>query len=137
MNPADKDWTSVSRYRLPNDSPGFVLWSRFMRWQRELNVELRPLGLTQPQFAILAVCGWLSREGREVTQQHVVDFLDLDRMHVSQILSRLESAGLVSRQTSPSDARAKAVTLTAAGRMRLAQSMPLVEAFDQRFFDVA
>lgn len=108
-----------------------------MRWQRELNVELRPLGLTQPQFAILAVCGWLSREGREVTQQHVVDFLDLDRMHVSQILSRLESAGLVSRQTSPSDARAKAVTLTAAGRMRLAQSMPLVEAFDQRFFDVA
>lgn len=131
----DDQWKSVSRYLLPHESPGFILWSRFMRWQRELNAELRPLGLTQPQFALLAVCGWLSRKGHELTQQQVVEFLDLDRMHVSQILSRLESAGLVERHTSTSDTRSKAVTLTDLGRKRLTQSMSVVEAFDQRFFD--
>lgn len=134
MTSDDDHWQGLSRYAEPRDSPGFLMWLNFMRWQRELNAELRPLGLTQPKFAILAVCAWLARDGRSITQQGVVDSLTLDRMHVSQVLSRLESAGLIVRRRQKDDARAKCIVLTEKGRERLSQAMPLVEAFDQRFF---
>lgn len=129
------EWERLSRYAGPQQSPGFLLWCRFMRWQRGLNVELRSVGLTQPQFAFLAVCAWLGRNGENITQQAIVELLALDRMHVSQVLSRLENAGLIVRRRVMTDARVKHVELTAAGRERLRQAMPLVEAFDHRFFE--
>jgi DNA-binding MarR family transcriptional regulator len=133
MTSKEEAW-SGSAFRKPHESPGFAFWLSFMRWQRELNARLRPLGITQPQFAILAVCGWLTRSGQEITQKQIVDFLRLDRMHVSEIVSRLEQDGMLQRQRSRQDARAKQVLLTPAGRSLLAQAVPLVESFDQAFF---
>ncbi len=134
MSAGQVDWKSVSAFPEPRKSPGFVFWRDFMRWQRELNTRLRPLGLTQPQFAILAVCGWLTRTAQDVTQQAVADFLELDRMHVSQIMTRLERNGMIERRASTSDLRAKQAVLTAEGEALLARAMPLVEAFDRAFF---
>ncbi|MCA3513405.1 MAG: MarR family transcriptional regulator [Rhodobacter sp.] len=105
-----------------------------MRWQRGLNAKLRPHGLTQPQFAILAVCGWLGRDGRHTTQQDVATFLGLDRMLVSQIASRLERQGLIDRQVSSGDQRAKCITLTRQGTTVLERALPVVESFDAAFF---
>lgn len=82
----------------PNDSPGFRLWRDFLDWQRQLNARLKPLGLTQPQFAILAVSGWLTREGEPITQHGIASFTGMDRMHISQIISRLEKDGLIEKQ---------------------------------------
>ncbi|RKF19372.1 MarR family transcriptional regulator [Altericroceibacterium spongiae] len=127
-------WREMSRYDGPQSSPGFVLWHGFMRWQRHLNALLKPFGLTQPQFAVLATCGWLTRGGQEVTQQAMADFLDMDRMHISQIASRLERDGLLCRSPSVEDMRAKLVSLTPAGREKLAEVMPVAEAFDESFF---
>lgn len=134
MNGKKLDWTRVSAFSEPNLSPGFTLWHDFMRWQRELNALLQPLELTQPQFAILAVCAWLSRDGDKVTQQAIVDFLSMDRMHISQIASRLERSGLIERNTATTDLRAKHVRLTAKGQTLLGQAMPVVEEFDREFF---
>lgn len=134
MADENEEWSALSTFPGPEASPGFALWRDFMRWQRELNARLRPLSLTQPQFAILAVCGWLTRNGRDVTQQEVVDFLGLDRMHISQIATRLEKNGLIERQTADTDLRAKAVRLTDEGKRLLALAMPLVEEFDETFF---
>ena len=134
MTTENLDWGKISSFSKPSLSPGFTLWHDFMRWQRELNARLRPLGLTQPQFAVLAVCAWLSREGHEVTQQAVVDFLGMDRMHISQIATRLERSGLIERRMSTTDLRAKHVELTEKGRKLLANAMPIVEAFDRAFF---
>jgi DNA-binding MarR family transcriptional regulator len=105
-----------------------------MRWQRGLNAKLGPLGLTQPQFALLAAAGWLSSNGTDPPQQEIAEFLALDRMHVSQIVSRLEANGLVSRHTSATNARVKLVGLTEAGWERLRQAVPLVEIYDRGFF---
>ncbi|MBS1183506.1 MAG: transcriptional regulator [Proteobacteria bacterium] len=129
-----KPWEDMSIHAGPQDSPGFVLWRDFMRWQRQLNAQLKPLRLTQPQFAVLAVCGWLTRDGRDVTQQELVDFLDMDRMHISQIATRLEQDGLIRRRATARDRRAKLVSLTAAGQAILERAMPVVEAFDRAFF---
>ncbi|MFV0490305.1 MAG: MarR family winged helix-turn-helix transcriptional regulator [Pseudorhodobacter sp.] len=128
------EWRAFSVFPGPEASPGFVLWRNFMRWQRELNARLRPLGLTQPQFAVLAVCGWLTRDGQEITQQGIVDFLGLDRMHISQIATRLEKHSLIERKVTTADLRAKTVLLTPKGKQLLALAMPLVEEFDKAFF---
>lgn len=135
MSDAPWRWHAISSFSGPEESPGFTLWRDFMRWQRMLNVQLRPFGLTQPQFAILSVCGWLTRDGRDVTQQEVVDYLGLDRMHVSQITTRLEADGLITRSPSGADLRAKQITLTAKGRELVVRVLPLVEAFDGAFFN--
>lgn len=134
MRTGDADWNEISAHEEPRSSPGFVLWRDFMRWQRQLNALLKPLGLTQPQFAVLAVCGWMTRDGQDVTQQAMVDFLDMDRMHVSQIASRLEADGLIRRDPSADDLRAKLISLTPAGREKLLRAMPVVEDFDRSFF---
>lgn len=125
------DWDSAAAFKGPQDSPGFTLWRDFMRWQRELNAELKPLGLTQPQFAVLAVIGWLTREGEEITQGDIVAFVGMDRMHISQIASRLEVNGLITRTASKADQRAKRVALTEVGQAVLTRALPIVEAFDR------
>lgn len=118
----------------PNDSPGFRLWRDFLDWQRQLNARLKPLGLTQPQFAILAVSGWLTREGEPITQHGIASFTGMDRMHISQIISRLEKDGLIEKQTNPHDQRANLVSLSEEGHRRLRVAIPVVEAFDSEFF---
>lgn len=105
-----------------------------MRWQRELNNRLRPLGLTQPQFAILAIIGWLTRNDHKVSQQDIADYLGLDRMHISQISRRLEQNGWIERQIATTDLRSRQITLTLEGKALLAQAVPLVEEFDMTFF---
>ncbi|WP_410480655.1 MarR family winged helix-turn-helix transcriptional regulator [Pseudomonas plecoglossicida] len=125
---------SGSAYAGPSCSPGFRLWREFLDWQRQLNALLKPLGLTQPQFAILAVCGWLTRNCEQITQQGIASFTGMDRMHISQIISRLEKDGLVEKRIDPDDHRANLLSLSKEGLARLRIAMPIVEAFDLAFF---
>ena len=129
----EKNW-SGSAFAGPSESPGFRLWRDFLDWQRQLNARLKPLGLTQPQFAILAVSGWLTREGEQITQHGIASFTGMDRMHISQIISRLEKDGLIGKQTNPQDQRENLVSLSEEGHRRLCTAMPVVEAFDREFF---
>ena len=129
----EADW-SGSAYAGPSNSPGFRLWRDFLDWQRQLNARLKPLGLTQPQFAILAVCDWLTREYALVTQHDIANLTGMDRMHISQIVSRLERDGLLEKRTNPEDQRANLVSLSNDGHNRLHIAMPIVEVFDREFF---
>jgi hypothetical protein len=85
-----------------------------------------PLANTSPPEA--------GSHGRDVTRRELVDFLDMDRMHISQIASRLEHDGLIRRRETAKDLRAKLITLTAAGQAILERAVPVVEAFDRAFF---
>ncbi len=105
-----------------------------MAWQRGLNHILRPLSLTQPQFALLATIGWKTYDGSNLSQQQLADFLHLDRMLVSQIISRLDRDGLVTRKLAAEDRRRKGLRLTALGIMKVKEALPLVEGFDKAFF---
>ena len=129
----DEKW-SGSAYSGPSGSPGFRLWRQFLDWQRQLNALLKPLGLTQPQFAILAVCGWLTRDGEQITQNGIAHFTGMDRMHISQIVARLEKDGLLEKRIDPQDQRANLLSLSEQGRVQLRIAMPVVEAFDKGFF---
>ena len=132
--PSTEPWARLSRFSGPQQSPGFVFWRDFMRWQRELNALLKPHGLTQPQFAVLACCAWMNREAEAVSQSRLVEALGLDKMHVAQVVARLEGAGLVERLGSSRDLRVKLLSVSQVGTALLAKCFPIVEAHDECFF---
>jgi DNA-binding MarR family transcriptional regulator len=118
-----------------DDSIGLTFIRAYNLWHRSIKSELRAFGITHPQFVILATLGHLSQNGGEVTQRDLSDSSGIDAMTVSTIVRNLESSGLVVREASPNDSRAKSVCLTDEGVKRINQALPIVESIDNSFFE--
>jgi DNA-binding MarR family transcriptional regulator len=117
-----------------SDSSGFLLWQVTALWQRRITMALRPYGLTQVQYALLASLLWMSRTNRAITQAMLARHAKLDVMMTSQVLRALEGRGLIERGAHPRDTRAKALRLTKAGRTLVWKTVPMVEDADREFF---
>lgn len=124
----------ATTYEGPEHSPGFLLWRATLQWQRAVRDALAPHELTHVQFVMLASAWWLQEHGRSSTQREIAQHAAADQMMASQVLRRLEAKELVARAPDPADTRAMIVTLTDAGRRRLAGALPAVEAADEAFF---
>lgn len=127
------DFNKISAHDTPDRSPGFLLWHVSTSWRSSIEAILKPLGLTHPQFVVLATLGWLTRQGDHVTQAAIGKMAGLDPNTTSQIIKGLERKELIKREQS-SDARAKNPILTTIGRKLLTQALPAVEAADAQFF---
>jgi DNA-binding MarR family transcriptional regulator len=128
-----------TRYDDAPASPGFVLWQVASLWQRSLRGALEEAGLTHAQFVLLASAGWLeaesnARSGAPVTQADIAAHARTDAVMTSEVLRTLERKGFVRRLAHPSDARAKRIELSAAGRRVAQRAVALVEAADEAFF---
>lgn len=129
------DWNEITPFERPEDSPGFVLWRLSNTWQRAIRAALAPHGLTHVQFVLLATLSWLeSQEWEPITQRKLADTADTDVMMTSQVVRTLEKAGYIARQAHPTDTRALVVTVTHAGRKKVQEALPDVEAVDRTFF---
>ncbi|MEM1087420.1 MAG: MarR family transcriptional regulator [Pseudomonadota bacterium] len=84
-------------------------------------------GLTIRQFAVLAA---LYEENGQ-SQSSLVDMTGIDRSTLADMVARMEKSGLVARTVSEEDARAKAVSLTAAGQKTFKNSVPVVQEADK------
>ncbi|MGA5818038.1 MarR family winged helix-turn-helix transcriptional regulator [Kitasatospora sp. NPDC094028] len=116
------------------ESPGLLLWQITNRWQAAQRAALKPYGLTHVQFVLLAALTWLGGDG-PITQKQLADHTATDPMMTSQVLRALESAGLVERLPHPTDKRARALQVTAAGRDLANRTITVVEDCDRRFFE--
>ena len=125
-----------TRYDDAPTSPGFVLWQVASLWQRSLRSALEAAELTHAQFVLLASAGWLEAqsEGAPVTQSDIASHAKTDAVMTSEVLRTLERKRLVKRLAHPSDARAKQIALTAAGRRAAQRAVALVEEADEAFF---
>jgi MarR family transcriptional regulator, temperature-dependent positive regulator of motility len=90
--------------------------------------EAGPDGLTQRQFAVLEAVSHQSG----LTQTDLVRATGIDRSTLADLVSRMTTKGLLDREQSVVDARAKAVSLSAAGQAALEAARPKVEAADKR-----
>ncbi|WP_312785124.1 MarR family transcriptional regulator [Brevundimonas sp.] len=90
--------------------------------------EAGPDGLTQRQFAVLEAVS--VRSG--LTQTDLVKATGIDRSTLADLVARMTSKGLLERERSALDARAKAVRLSEAGQAALETARPRVEAADKR-----
>jgi DNA-binding MarR family transcriptional regulator len=127
------NFKKISVYDTPARSPGYLLWHISTAWRSSIETVLKPLGLTHPQFVVLASLGWLTRKGARVSQAAIGQMAGLDPNTTSQILRGLEQKKLIKRRPSL-DSRAKNPILTPLGSQILAQALPAVEKADAQFF---
>jgi DNA-binding MarR family transcriptional regulator len=128
------NFNKLSVHDTPDRSPGFLLWHISTSWRSSIERVLKPIGLTHPQFVVLATLGWLTRKGDLVTQAAVGKMAGLDPNTTSQIIKGLEKKGLIKRAVS-ADARAKNPVLTPEGSKILTQALPAIETADGQFFN--
>jgi DNA-binding MarR family transcriptional regulator len=124
------------KFKLPEESPGYLLGQLTTLWQRKQKKVLDPLNLTQTQFVLLAALGWLSIENDNVTQVDIANQGNADRMMVSKVLRTLEEKKFISRQEHQTDTRAKVIKLTNEGAKVLQKALTAVENADIDFFSV-
>jgi DNA-binding MarR family transcriptional regulator len=118
----------------PAESPGFLLWHVTHTWQRAITAALAPLDLTHVQFVLLACTWWLTSQGHTPNQQTLARQAGTDIKMTSQVLKTLENKGLLTRETSPADARAKTLKPTPTGIELAQKAITAVEAVDTEFF---
>jgi DNA-binding MarR family transcriptional regulator len=123
-------------FERPEDSPGFLLWQTTTIWQRLIKKMLESHDISHAQFVITAVLLWFEEHGETATQVAIARFSKLDKMTVSKSLKKLTEQGYVNRSESETDTRAKNVSLTDAGKIKVSELIPLVEGIDERFFKV-
>lgn len=90
--------------------------------------EAGPDGPTQRQFAVMEAVA--AKEG--LTQTDLVRATGIDRSTLADLVTRMTAKGLLERERSAIDARAKAVRLSETGAAMLAAARPKVEAADKR-----
>ena len=117
-----------------HDSTGLLLWQLTTLWQRAITAALKPYGITQVQFVLLASLLWLSSKEQQITQVMLAKHTKLDVMMTSQVLRTLESRGLITRNAHPTDTRAKMLKLTPTGKQLAMRTVPAVEGADHNFF---
>lgn len=87
------------------------------RWRRRLDTQFRGLGLSQARWRVILE---LSRHD-EITQIELARTLGVEGPTLVRLLDALEAAGLVERQPSTEDRRAKKLRLTPAALPLLAR----------------
>ncbi|MBX9577160.1 MAG: MarR family winged helix-turn-helix transcriptional regulator [Chthoniobacterales bacterium] len=121
-------------FKIPEASPGFLLWQTTMTWQRLIKKALEPHDISHAQFVIMATLIWFELQKKSPTQVLIVNWTKLDKMTVSKSIKKLVTSKLVNRIEHQTDTRAKNVSLTAKGRALIHQLIPLVEQVDAEFF---
>jgi DNA-binding MarR family transcriptional regulator len=94
---------------------GALVWRLAMRWRVALDRAVAPLGLTQPQYTVLATLRGLTASGDRPSQRQLAEAAGLETIYVSKLVAALEGAGLVERERDPGDARAMRLSLTGDG----------------------
>jgi MarR family transcriptional regulator, temperature-dependent positive regulator of motility len=112
-------------------SPGHLLHRAQQRAEEVFAALLGHDHVTLRQFAVLAAVE--ERAGR--TQTDLVRITGIDRSTLADMMARMERKGLIAREKSADDKRAKSVKLTGKGRTRLAEAAPHAIAADAALLD--
>lgn len=108
-----------------------ALRAAYLALHRRSEARFAPYGVTADQFVLLAT---LAR-GHALTQRELARRMSSDPSTVGAMLLRLEQLGLVVRRAHPTDARARTVALTAAGKQRFRQLWAAGDAIRGQMFD--
>ncbi len=97
------------------DRPGFLIRRLHQIHLALFAEECAPFGITPVQFSIMTVAG--AQPGLE--QVALAHEVGVDRTTLTNVLTRLEKRGLITRTAVPTDKRVKRVSLTAEGQATL------------------
>lgn len=110
------------------DSPGHLLRRAEQRASSIYTQEVGLSGLTPRQYVVLSAVA--AYEGQ--TQTDLVAATGIDRSTLADMVARMITGGLLHRERTKGDARANAVSLSAAGKRQLAATAAKVRAAEKR-----
>lgn len=113
-----------------NASPSHLLHRAQQIAANHSAAALKSAGVTLRQFSVLAALS--GNEG--VSQSDLVNATGIDRSTLADMVARMETAGLIKRADSKTDARAKSVSLTAKGKKAYDKALPAVNKADTALF---
>jgi len=113
-----------------NASPSHLLHRAQQIAANHSAAALKSAGVTLRQFSVLAALS--GNEG--VSQSDLVNATGIDRSTLADMVARMETAGLIKRADSKTDARAKSVSLTAKGKKAYDKALPAVTKADMALF---
>lgn len=91
------------------------------RLNMDLAEDLKTIGMTVPQYRVLAVLE--AGDGRSVGELAV--YTVTEQSTLSKILRRMRESGLIERRTGPRDGRVVKIHITLAGREGIARALPI------------
>jgi DNA-binding MarR family transcriptional regulator len=112
-------------------STGFLLARLGVTLKMETMEAFEQAGFSPYQYAILA----LLDEGARTTQAAIAKTLAYDPSQLVAHLDALEEHGLIERRRDPNDRRRQIVTMTPAGRRKLAAFRKLVHKVEDEFLE--
>lgn len=113
------------------EPPVIELLGALHRVETRLEAALEPLGLS---LAKLGLLDNLVEAGAPVPLGTLADMCACVRSNITQLLDRLEAAGLVARVEDPSDRRLKRAVLTEAGRELHTEGVRALDLVEQELF---
>ena len=116
----------------PEGRLGFGLWCAARAVMREVDAAIRPLGLTHSQLIVLLRVDRIARTGGEPRARDIVRADRMDENQVSQVVRRLEEAGLLSRGRAETNGRARTLALTPAGEAARAAGLKRLDEVEAR-----
>jgi DNA-binding MarR family transcriptional regulator len=128
------DWDSVSRFKSPEDSLGYLLWQTAHGWMRRLNSALLQIDMTHLQMIALGSTLWLTRIGGAPSQARLAKFCAMDPMLISKVVRMLEKKRAIVRTPDPRDTRSKLLSVTDEGQHIILQCLPIIERAYENFF---
>ena len=129
MRRSDETAAHAVDFRL-SESPAHLL-RRAQQYASGIFHQAGLSGVTLRQSVVLAAIA----EGEGRSQSELVKATGVDRSTLADMIARMERKGLVTRMQSQGDARAKAVSLTEAGRAKLAETLPAMRSVDDALSD--
>ncbi len=110
------------------ESVGYLLKRASVALRAAMDAELRPLGLTVPQYSCLEVLG--QRPG--VSNSELARSVFVTRQSMNGVLRGLQDRGLITRPAQAPHGRILPTRLTPTGRDQLAIASTLVHAVEER-----
>ena len=119
----------LERYDSLWDRPGFLVRRLHQIHVAMFHEECGNFGITPVQSGLLTILD--KQPGLD--QVTLGAEVGIDRTNVADVVSRLESRGLVERRTNPADRRTRLVSITAEGREFLQRVRKAMEIAQERF----
>lgn len=92
----------------PNQNVGLLIQELSLLMRKHFNRNVRDLGLTAPQWQVLAEL----HRGQGITQTELANALVMAKSPLGKLLDKLERNGLIERRPDEVDRRAKRIFLT-------------------------
>jgi len=121
----------IFRMREKETSLSFILSDVARLYRRRFDVKCRSLGITRPQWQLLAVLA--RNEG--ANQAFLADYLEVEPITLSRMIDRMTETGLIERRPDPADRRAWRLFVTETGWALRGRMRELAQEIEDEVFD--